>query len=309
MTKRGFLLFFICCSIAINAQINEVPKEVKRINFSVKDSVKGWSHDGRLLINLNQTHYENWVSGGSENMDLQANLSKNIRYKNQKIIWDNYVNINYGVNKTYGQEIRKTRDKLELNSIFGGNLPNKWSYSFFVNFQTQLHNSYLFDHDANKQFRLSGFLAPAYLAIGPGIMWRKKENMNFNLAPLTSKTVYINGEVFKYNKSKKTFESNKNVSVYGVPKNEVFENKLGFYASAYLKFKFWNNISVENRLALYSNYLKDFGNIDLNYEMLIKMRINQYISTNISLNTIYDDKAFQGFQFKESFGVGIDLSI
>lgn len=307
--KIFFSLMFFCFSIYVNAQISEVPKEVKRIKIGKIDTLRGWSDDGRFSININQTYYDNWVSGGNGNIDLQTEISKKIRYKNKKIIWDNYVNINYGLNKIYGQEIQKTKDRVEINSIFGGNLPNKWSYSFFVNFQTQIHNSYLFKNDEDKIYRISGFLAPAYLAMGPGVMWRKKENLRFNIAPLTSKSVYINGEVFKYNKSKKIFESNKDVSVFGVPKNEVFENKLGFYASAFYKLKLWNNMSVENRLALYSNYLKDFGNIDLNYEMQIRMKINKYVSTNISLSTFYDDDAFKGFQFKESFGVGIDVSI
>lgn len=309
MNRIIFSLIIFCFSIYVNAQISEVPKEVKRIKIGEIDTLRGWSDDGRFSININQTYYDNWVSGGSGNIDLQTLVTKNIRYKNKNIIWDNYVNINYGLNKIYGQEIQKTKDRIEINSIFGGNIPNKWSYSFFVNFQTQIHNSYLFKNDEDRIYRISGFLAPAYLAMGPGVMWRKKENLRFNIAPLTSKSVYINGEVFKYNKSKKIFESNKDVSVFGVPKNEVFENKLGFYASAFYKFKLWNNMSVENRLALYSNYLKDFGNIDLNYEMQIRMKINKYVSTNISLSTFYDDDAFKGFQFKESFGVGIDVSI
>lgn len=309
MNKNIFSLLLFCFSICVNAQISEVSKEMKRIKIGEIDTLRGWSDDGRFIININQTYYDNWVSGGSGNVDLQTVITKNIRYKSNKIIWDNYVNINYGLNKIYGKDIQKTIDRIEINSIFGGNLPDKWSYSFFVNFQTQIHNSYFAKNDNDRMYRISGFLAPAYLAMGPGFMWRKKDDLRFNIAPLTSKYVYINGEVFKYNKSQNIFESNRDVSVYGVQKNKVFKNKLGFYASTFYKFKLWNNISVENRLAIYSNYLKYFGSIDLNYEMHIRMKINKYISTNISFNTIYDDDAFKGFQFEESFGVGIDVSI
>jgi hypothetical protein len=36
------------------------------------------------------------------------------------------------------------------------------------------------------------------------------------------------------------------------------------------------------------------------------MKINKYLSTNLSFQAIYDDNAFQGFQTRQVFGVGVN---
>jgi len=66
------------------------------------------------------------------------------------------------------------------------------------------------------------------------------------------------------------------------------------------------NISIENILNLYSNYLEDPQNIDLDYTM--NMKINKFISANLSYQTIYDDNAFRGLQTRQVFGIGINYN-
>ena len=66
------------------------------------------------------------------------------------------------------------------------------------------------------------------------------------------------------------------------------------------------NVNVENLLNLYSNYLEDPQNVDLDYQINIVMTINKTLSANFTFQTIYDDNAFQGFQTREVFGLGVN---
>jgi hypothetical protein len=63
---------------------------------------------------------------------------------------------------------------------------------------------------------------------------------------------------------------------------------------------------MENRLNLYSNYLQDPQNIDIDYQMNVIMKINRYLSANIALQTIYDDNAIKAVQLREVFGLGVN---
>lgn len=72
--------------------------------------------------------------------------------------------------------------------------------------------------------------------------------------------------------------------------------------------KLMENVSMENILAFYANYLDNPQNIDLDYTMNLVMKINKYLSTNLTLQTIYDDNAFKGFQVREVFGLGFNLN-
>jgi hypothetical protein len=65
------------------------------------------------------------------------------------------------------------------------------------------------------------------------------------------------------------------------------------------------NISAENILNLYSNYLEDPQNVDIDYTFNLVMKVNKYISTNVTFQAIYDDNAVQGFQIREALGVGL----
>jgi hypothetical protein len=66
------------------------------------------------------------------------------------------------------------------------------------------------------------------------------------------------------------------------------------------------NVNVENLLNLYSNYLDKPENVDLDYQINIVMTINKTLSANFTFQTIYDDNAFQGFQTRQVFGLGVN---
>ena len=66
------------------------------------------------------------------------------------------------------------------------------------------------------------------------------------------------------------------------------------------------NVSMENILNLYSNYLEKPQNVDMDYQMNLVMKINKYISTNVAFQAIYDDNAIGAFQIREVFGLGFN---
>jgi hypothetical protein len=66
------------------------------------------------------------------------------------------------------------------------------------------------------------------------------------------------------------------------------------------------NVSVENRLNLYSNYLDNPQNVDVDYQMNVIMKINKYLSANVALQAIYDDNSIQAVQVREVFGLGVN---
>ncbi len=85
--------------------------------------------------------------------------------------------------------------------------------------------------------------------------------------------------------------------------------EFGASVSAYAKFQLMENISMENLLNLYSNYLEEAQNIDIDYTLNLVMQINKYMSANVIFQAIYDDNAVKGFQIREVFGLGINFGI
>ena len=63
---------------------------------------------------------------------------------------------------------------------------------------------------------------------------------------------------------------------------------------------------MDNIANLYSNYLDKPGNFDIDYQMNLVMKINKYLSTNVSFQAIYDDNAIGAFQIRQVFGLGLN---
>jgi hypothetical protein len=82
------------------------------------------------------------------------------------------------------------------------------------------------------------------------------------------------------------------------------------------------NVSVDMRADFFSNYLKKPGNIDIDWEMRLSLKINKLMSASVSMNLLYDDdvkleidsdrdgivdRRGPRVQFKELFAVGFVL--
>jgi len=280
--------------------ITNTEKAVKKINDTIRN---GWRKTGNITFLLNQSSFSNWAAGGENTFSGNLSINYDFNYKKNDLTWDNKVLASYGLLQTQNADFeKKTDDRFEFNSIVGKKAFENWYYSFFLNFRTQFTKGFLYDKDVNGseiRTETTNFLSPGYLTFGPGLFWKKSDNLKVNLAPLTSKITFVNSDYT-------SVPGYVDGSYFGVDANKSMVYELGFYVSGYYKFNVMQNVSAENTLNLYSNYLKDTQNVDMDYTLSVIMKINKYISTNFIFQTIYDDNAFRGFQVRQVFGLGIN---
>ena len=92
------------------------------------------------------------------------------------------------------------------------------------------------------------------------------------------------------------------------------------------KSEFLKNVSFTTKIDLFSNYTKNPQNVVVNWETLIALKVNKFISANLNTQLIYDDKIKVPFdvngngtleageavgskiQFKEILGVGFSVN-
>ena len=277
-----------------------------------KDSIKdGWRTSGKITLLINQSAFSNWQSGGDNN--FAGNIDVNYDFNYTKSLWslDNKFLASYGLSKSGDDDVRKSDDRLELNSILSRKLKKNWSASFFMNFKTQFTDGYDYQDGFigdNEDFQTAGLFKPAYWSFGPGFLWKKSDNLFVNFAPLTSKFTFITSEIFSYNENTNTYDSSNDYETFGVAPGDTSLFEFGLNIRAYSKFDLMKNVSMENILSLYSNYLDKPQNVDVDYTMNLVMKINDYLSTNLTFQTIYDDNAYSGFQIREVFGLGVNLN-
>lgn len=288
MRNKLLLLIFGLSVFTVNAQDESAKAD--------NDTIGPWKKKGNASFLFNQSTFDNWLAGGENNISGSLGLNYDINYAKGDWTWDNKVIASYGLVKTRTSSFaKKTDDRLEINSVVGKKATERWSYSAFLNFKTQFTKGYNYDTDENGaeiREEYTNFLSPGYILVGPGMLYKKDENLKFNLSPATSKITVVD----------KSFTLPEE-AYFGVEEGKSMRYELGFNASAYYKVDVIANVSFENILNLYSNYLEDPQNVDIDYQLNIVMKINRYLTTNLSFQTIYDDNAYRGFQLRQVFGV------
>lgn len=267
---------------------------------------QGWSSEGKFQLLFNQSAFnEEWTGGGTSNIAGNFSLDYELAYVKNNFSWNNKLLANYGVTKLKGDQFtRKTSDRLEINSIAGLQLPDSdFYYSFFTNFRTQFSKGYVYSKPAAGQQQTrtetTRFLSPAYLQFGPGMMYKPNEEMIINLAPATSRFIFVDTKFT-------TTPGYKDESYYGVERGKASRFELGASLTAFIQLDVVENVVVENNLSLYSNYLSDPGNVDIDYLFNLNMSINKYLTANLIFQAIYDDNAIGAFQIREVFGAGFN---
>lgn len=302
------LVFIFCLSTKIQAQLaeKELIKKTEEAAKVIDDTIKnGWKSKGKVTFLFNQANFNNWIAGGENSFSGNLGIDYKIDYKKDKFSWENRILASYGVLQTQNSSFeKKTDDQIEINSILAQKTKSNWYYSFLANFRTQFTKGFVYTKDINgaeTRVENTNFMSPGYLLLGPGMYWKKTENFKVNLAPLTAKFTFVDS----FYTSLPGYVNN---SYFGVETNKSMLFQLGFNASAYYKFNIMENVTAENLLNLYSNYLDKPQNIDINYTLNIVMKINKVLSANLNFQAIYDDDAFAGFQTKEVFGVGLNYN-
>ena len=273
------------------------------------DIPEKWKNSGNALFLVNQSSFSNWTSGGQSSISGTLKIDYNYNYSDNGWDWDTKVISNFGLNKISGSDfLKKTDDRIEINSVLGKKFNNdiigRWSYSSFFNFQTQFAKGYRFGNDANgnpNRTEKSRFFSPATIQLGVGMYWKKSKDLWVNVAPMTGKLILVNRRF--------TENLSENQTYFGVKKGGNSRFELGASVRSYYKSEIFENVTMENRLSLYSDYLDRPQNIDFDCTFNFIMKVNQYVSTNLIFQFVYDDNEIKRVQVREVLGVGLNIDL
>lgn len=257
----GLALLFSVCLVAQN---NNVGQDT------------AWKIGGNLGIQFNQAAYENWQAGGVNSLAGNGLLSIFANYdKGGKFTWVNTLNLGYGLN-FQDTIFNKTDDRIELESRIDYSLSKHWGLSALYNFRSQFSAGFANPGETADSVKISDFMAPGYMLLGLGATYKPSKKISVFLSPATAKLTFVMDERLS------------NAGAYGVDSGETMRAELGGYLNFTYKQTLMKNVDLQARLDLFSNYLEDPTLIDVNSEVLLFLKVNQYITANIALNLIYD---------------------
>lgn len=302
MKKILFFSLTLLLSFSLFSQVTDAEKELKK---QATDTVEGWKTGGLFSLTFSQVSLTNWAAGGENSISVNGLVNLYANYLKNKTSWENTFDLGYGIlNQGKENNWMKTDDKVELMSKYGRKASKNWYYSGLLSFKTQMTPGYNYPDDSTK---ISNLLAPGYVLGAIGMDYKPSKKFSAFLAPFTSKITIVNDKDLSA------------AGAFGVDTGKTIRTEFGGYIRLFYKTDIQKNITLQTKLNLFSNYLHNPQNIDINWETLIMIKVAKYITMNLTTTLLYDDDIKVAVdrnndgvpdgmavrtQFKEVLGVG-----
>ena len=170
--------------------------------------------------------------------------------------------------------MRKNDDRIDYFTKYTYQLKPKLGLGVVGNFRTQFTDG--FDYNKTPKSRTSGFLAPAYMTLAPGLDWAPTDYFSVFVSPISGRWTYVRIDSL--------------ATRYGIDPGENWRTEAGAFVSINFKKDIMKNVGLKSRLDLYSNYLDGKAkNVDVFFSNILAMKVNNFLSVTYNFDLIYDD--------------------
>ncbi len=304
MKKITLVFFIVLATFTIKAQ----------------DADTSWKVNSDISLMMSQASFTNWSAGGENSLTFNGYFNFYAGYIKGRVKWENMLGLAYGQTKTGKLEFRKNEDKIDFATVYGIETSDesKWYYTAAFNFKSQFSPGYDYpDGIDSTKVKISNFLAPAYTSLGLGMEYRPYDYMSFYMSPITARWIIVNDEDLA------------DIGAFGVEPayineagNPVHGEKVKSEFGAYFRFIFskqlTKGIKFSTKLELYSNYLENPQNIDVNWDNMFDFTINSWLTANFGWQLVYDDDTpillsdgttGPRTQFRQVLGIGLTYKV
>jgi len=292
-------LFIVCCELVAMSVMHAQESVTKKVATDLADykaaavnpDVEGWKHSGLAGISFGQTSLHNWVAGGDNTVSGNFMLNLTSNYFKNKWFWDNNLAMEYGLVRSSSVEYwQKASDRINLKSIAGRNISPKWSGSFLLNFNTQFAKGHKYP---DTDHYISTFMAPAYADAALGFTYKPNDHYTMFISPIAERATFV------------LDDSLSTAGLFGVDAGQKVKWETGAYLTASTNQTLWTNTKLISTLDMFTPYNENFGNVNINWHLLIDVKLNKWLSLSLTTTLRYYDAEIRKIQFKEIFGLGL----
>lgn len=258
----------------------EIPNAIEVVSIKHPKKVvdpEWWRNKNSLGFDLNEVAFVNWNAGGQNSVSGLLKIYFSRDYVKVYTIWKNEISARYGLNQRQDDGLIKTDDEIRLSSSFEyrKDTISNWYYTAQFSFRTQFTDGF---KNPTDEYPISRFFAPAYMYLGLGTTYNLKEELlSVYISPFTFKSTYVFDERLS------------NEGAYGVNPGENSRHELGILVRTKWDKELFTNVAMTNELELYTDYINNFGNIDVDWVLGFRFKINKLLEANFRTHVIYDD--------------------
>lgn len=308
--KFKHLILITLCSVAISTAFTQESEEEKPT-----DPPSNWKLKSMFSLNVTQSSFTNWASGGRNNVSGLGFINALANYKKDKIKWANQLTAGLGGVQYFDDDLQKTDDVLDMQSTFSYGVKDPLFISMLGGFRTQFIDGFSNPEDSVKS---STFMAPGYLNLSLGMEYIPNDNLKVMVSPLSGKFTFVQDQNLAnrgaFGVESAIFDATGAIITPG----ENSRAEFGSYIRVIYNKELMENIGLSSRVEFFSNYNNNPQNIDVNGEIILDFKVNKWFSASLQMNVIYDDdidiedrngNVGPRTQFKQVIGLGISYRL
>ena len=286
------ILFLLMIALAAEAQ------------FVVIDSTTNWRKSFRAGLNLNQANFSsNWKGGGVNSFGFNTLLNFKANYKKGKVSWDNEIDLLYGMVNNEGQGVRKTNDRVYIDTKYGYAIAEKWDAFVAVNVLTQFAKGFKYTKDANgveQEQLISDSFSPVFITATLGAEWKPTSYFKMRFSPFAPRVTILRNNDGRYSAVDP-------VAPYGVNVGE--SDRFEFYAfqmTADFDKDIATNMNLKARYMLFANYKTlEANKVDHRVDLNLTAKVNKFINVSLGGIFLYDFDQDRSPQFSQALSLGV----
>jgi len=236
-----------------------------------------WNSDFSSSFSLSQNYLSPyWARGGESSLNSMIDINGKTEYNNKeaKTRWTSTGRLRYGTTWTDEHGFRTNTDIVEINSQYNKVMRKMLDFSSSVYAKTQVAKGYNYP---NNEDVVSKFLNPGTFTIGVGFEYKPEKNTTVNISPLSYRNTFVL-DTATINQVNHGIDIDKRVR-HEMGGQLVFRNKLNVF----------EDMSINNAVRLFTNYLDKPKNVDIDWEFSLEKQISMYFKIRLNLHLIYDD--------------------
>lgn len=217
-----------------------------------------------------------WAKGGETTVSSMLDINGLVSYNNKeaKTKWITNGRLRYGTTWTEAQKFRTNTDIIEANSQFNKSIRNKIDFSSGVYMRTQLAKGYNYPNDSVP---VSKFLNPGTFTVSSGFEFKPNKNLSLNFSPLSYKNTFVTDTLV-------IDQTN-----HGIERGKKVRHEMGGQLVINSTVTIFKDMKIKNSVRLFSNYLLNPQNVDVDWELSLEKQISWYFTIKLNSHLIYDD--------------------
>lgn len=261
---------------------------------TVKAPVYGWTHGMVAGLTLAQIGFTDWATGGDNALSWALTLDGKSVRDEEKTNWSNTYKFAFGQARISDGGLRKTDDKIELESIFTYKLNEYVNPYAGVTFKSQFAKGYKYNQPpAGNDIPISAFFDPAYITQSVGAGWQATKEIKTRLGFALRETFSKQYGYADDSGTKGTIETSR---VEG-----------GLESVTDVDWKIAENILFTAKLELFAPF-KTIDRVDIRCDNKLTMTVNKYITAIVGVQLL-NINPFPRTQIKEIIAIGFTYNV